>query len=119
MDMKRSVYPKTRSLRPVRRRPRLDLPVPGSIRRKAWYRSTDSSDNQLRMAILSVRLAVSAVIIIAVILLKSIDIPATRWAVEKVKEAITYDFSISETLGSSSLSPGTCPIFKPFLANRI
>ena len=112
MDMKRSLYPKTRSLRPVRRRPRLDLPVPGSIRRKAWYRSTDSSDNQLRMAILSVRLAVSAVIIIAVILLKSIDIPATRWAVEKVKEAITYDFSISETLGKLKFVSRYLPDFQ-------
>ena len=51
------------------------------------------------MAILSVRLAVSAVIIIVVLLLKSIDIPATRWAVDRVREAITYDFSINETLG--------------------
>ncbi|NLX69702.1 MAG: M23 family metallopeptidase [Clostridiales bacterium] len=98
MEIRRSVYTKTRGLRPVRRRLRIDLPVPGGVRRRLPRRSYNS-DKQPRMAILSVRLAVSAVIIIVVLLLKSIDIPATRWAVDRVREAITYDFSINETLG--------------------
>ncbi|NLO83253.1 MAG: M23 family metallopeptidase [Clostridiales bacterium] len=113
MEMKRSVYTKTRGLRPVRRRSRINLPIiPGGVRRKTSYRRLDGSDKQQRMAILSVRLAVSAVIVIVVILLKSIDIPASRWAIERVKEAITYDFSISETLGKLKFVSRYLPNFQ-------
>jgi len=97
LEAGKGVYVK-RGLRPVRRR-RIDLPVPRPVRRRASYGRMDALDEEHKSAVLVVKMSVAAVIIVVVMLLKSIDTPATRWAVDRIREAITYDFDINESLG--------------------
>lgn len=97
MEAGKGVYVK-KGLRPVRRR-RLDLPVPRSVRRRTSYGRVDALDDQQKAAILVVKISVAAIIIVVVMLLKSIDTPVTNWAVDRIREAITNDFDIDESLG--------------------
>lgn len=97
MEAGKGVYVK-KGLRPVRRR-RLDLPVSRPVRRRALYGRTGTSDDQHKTAVLIVRMSIVAIIIVVVMLLKSIDTPITKWAVDRIRDAITYDFDIDESLG--------------------
>lgn len=96
MESGRGVYVK-KGLRPVRRR-RLDLPIPRPVRRRTPYGRMDTVDDH-KTAVLVVKISVAAIIIVVVMLLKSIDTPATNWAVDRIREAITYDFDIDQSLG--------------------
>ncbi len=97
MEAGKGVYVK-KGLRPVRRR-RLDLPISRPVRRRTSYGRMDTLDDQHKAAVLVARISVAAIIIVVVMLFKSIDTPVTNWAVDRIREAITYDFDIDESLG--------------------
>ncbi len=112
MARRNITYLRQRSQNAVRRQPRTNLNIPRSTRRKPGYGRTGNLDEERKTAILVVKIAVSAIIIVVVMLLKSIDTPATQWAVDKVRDAITYDFSINETLGKLKFVSDYLPGFK-------
>lgn len=117
MEAGKGVYVK-KGLRPVRRRRRLDLPVSRPVRRRTSYGRMDALDEEHKAAVLVVRISVAAVIIVVVMLLKSIDTPATRWAVDRIREAITYDFDINESLGKLKFVGDYLPGLKAVFSER-
>jgi murein DD-endopeptidase MepM/ murein hydrolase activator NlpD len=123
LEARKDAYIKNRGVRPIRRKQGIDLPVPRGIRTRTSYGRMDSLEEQRKMAVLVAKMAVSAVIIVVVMLLKSIDIPATRWVVDRVKDAITYDFNISDSLGKlkfvSDYLPGLKSVFSEQVVHEI
>lgn len=97
MEAGKGVYVK-RGLRPVKRR-RLDLPISRPVHRRASYGRMAVSEEQHKAAVFVVKMSVAAIIIVVVMLLKSIDTPVTNWAVDRIRDAITHDFDIDESLG--------------------
>ncbi|MBM7583070.1 murein DD-endopeptidase MepM/ murein hydrolase activator NlpD [Caldicoprobacter guelmensis] len=111
MEAGKGVYAK-RGLRPIRQRPRLGLPVSHPMRRRISYGKPGGLEDEHKAAILVVRMSVAAVIIVVVMLLKSIDTPTTKWAVDRIREAITYEFDINESLGKLKFVGDYLPKFK-------
>lgn len=79
----------------------LDLPVPQVRQRSPRYRggTRDKFDEINKTASLLRKIFVSAIIIILVIVLKSIDTDFTQNIVGYVRDGITNDIDIDETLG--------------------
>lgn len=111
MEAGKGVYAK-KGLRPIRQRHRLDLSVSRPMRRRISHGKTGVLEDEYKAAILVVRMSVAAVIIVVVMLLKSIDTPATKWAVDRIREAITYEFDINESLGKLKFVGDYLPKFK-------
>lgn len=75
------------------------------------------AEDTVRMASMIRKIAISALIVVLVLLLNSIDLPFTRGIIEQVRTALTDDFQIDETLGKlkfvADYIPDVAEVFAP------
>ena len=83
----------------------LDLPMPRVRQRTSGYRARSSGRNEEidKTASLLRKMLVAAIIIILVVILKSIDTEFTQSVVGYIRDSITEDMDIDETLGKLNL----------------
>lgn len=102
MQEKINVQINRKNHRDGRKRLPLDLPIPHKKYRTSRYRPVNKSkyeEENDKSTILLRNMVICAAIVLLVVILKSIDTPVTQNILGYVRDAVTTDFDIDETLG--------------------